>query len=393
MLQNRRQQDGWQYTVPATKHYPYQWLWDSCFHAIILTHFNLRAAKAELRALVSHQCRNGFVGHVTYWEKQHDVLKIDWGLPHTSSLLQPPLLALAVFRVYEKDKDKEFVEELYQPLKNFYDYIWRERRVRSSGLIGLVNPDESGEDNSPRFDEALGLPPLHEAKANTEKRHALFAKPRQCQFKTGCTSQEFWVEDAPFNTLLVWNFDLMSRLSTIVGKVKEAKDFDRRANNLKQAMREHMFKDGVYWSLSGLTGKRISAKTSSAFFFPLAAGLYSQQEAAFVVKSHLLNKDSFWLPHGVPTTAKDDPAFSADEPSWGQPWQHPHWRGPIWMSVHWFIYQGLKRYGFNREATELREKSLRLVENSGFKEYFHPLTGAGQGASNFTWGGLVIDMN
>src|SRR5690348_17747575 len=48
MRKNRRVTDGHLYTVPAPVDYPYQWLWDSCFHAIILTHFDLPAAKAEL---------------------------------------------------------------------------------------------------------------------------------------------------------------------------------------------------------------------------------------------------------------------------------------------------------------------------------------------------------
>jgi hypothetical protein len=36
--------------------------------------------------------------------------------------------------------------------------------------------------------------------------------------------------------------------------------------------------------------------------------------------------------------------------------------------------------------------SLRLVQQSGFREYYDPLTGQGHGAANFTWPGLLLDM-
>jgi len=48
LLENRRTTDGNQYTIPSADHYPYQWLWDSCFHAIILAKFEPAAAKAEI---------------------------------------------------------------------------------------------------------------------------------------------------------------------------------------------------------------------------------------------------------------------------------------------------------------------------------------------------------
>jgi hypothetical protein len=62
------------------------------------------------------------------------------------------------------------------------------------------------------------------------------------------------------------------------------------------------------------------------------------------------------------------------------------------MVPHWFVYHGLKRYGFKEEATWLRERSTALLEKSGFREYFNPETGEGYGADNFTWGSLVVDM-
>jgi glycogen debranching enzyme len=80
---------------------------------------------------------------------------------------------------------------------------------------------------------------------------------------------------------------------------------------------------------------------------------------------------------------------SQDEPSFDPA---GFWRGPSWMAPNWFIYRGLIRYGMVEDAARVLERSMRLLEKSGFREYFNPVTGEGLGAEGFTWGGLVVDM-
>ena len=41
------------FVCPALKGYPFQWYWDSCFHAIALIHLDIELAKAELTTLMS----------------------------------------------------------------------------------------------------------------------------------------------------------------------------------------------------------------------------------------------------------------------------------------------------------------------------------------------------
>src|SRR5687768_13692124 len=114
MEQNRRSTDGFSYTLPSPDSYPYQWFWDSCFHAIILSHFDIKTAKSELRSLAHWQFKNGMIPHMIYWQRLENTSfpDIRWGKRHTSSLIQPPLLAYAVWRIYEKDHDKSFLEEM-----------------------------------------------------------------------------------------------------------------------------------------------------------------------------------------------------------------------------------------------------------------------------------------
>src|SRR5476651_1919223 len=94
MLQNRRTTGEYQYTLPSPDSYPYQWFWDSCFHSIILSHFDLESAKKELLSLISRQFENGMIPHMIYWQKPEktNFPVINWGKNDTSSITQPPML-------------------------------------------------------------------------------------------------------------------------------------------------------------------------------------------------------------------------------------------------------------------------------------------------------------
>jgi glycogen debranching enzyme len=112
------------------------------------------------------------------------------------------------------------------------------------------------------------------------------------------------------------------------------------------------------------------------------ADIYTPEEAEAVVRIHFHNTETFRAPYGIRTVSKQEPSYRPDG----------FWRGPIWMSVNWFIYRGLVRYGFKKEAAWIRDSSVQLLQTAGFREYFNPETGEGYGADTFTWGTLVLDM-
>ena len=192
MLKNRRHVGDHQYTLPSINAYPYQWLWDSCFHAIILSHFSPIDAQKEILSLISKQFDNGLIPHMIYWEKA-DVINIDWGTSGTSSITQPPMIAYAVWQIFQKDGDEEFLKKVYKHLFHFHKYLINERDPHERNLIGVINPDESGEDNSPRFDEPLNLQPIHSIDTNFKRRLKLIEENRECNFDAPfCMKNFFW---------------------------------------------------------------------------------------------------------------------------------------------------------------------------------------------------------
>ena len=381
LKKNRQITAGHQYTLPSLRSYPYQWLWDSCFHAIALSSLEPEAAKEELRSLVSKQFEEGMIPHMIYWQTG-DLHRYDWGKDGTSALTQPPMIAYVVEQIYNLDKDKAFLREIYPSLWRFYKYLIEERDPRNNHLIGIINPDESGEDNSPRFDAVLGVDSHVSFDEHLKRRAILIKENTKCNFDAGrCMKNYFWVKDVPFNSILIANLESLARLAHELDIKQDAEFCKTNAESIRGAMRKFMYENGVFWSTYGNDYKKIKVATW-AHFAPLFVNLYSPEEARALIDNHLLNTSTFRSPYGIRTVSKEEPSY---DPA-------GFWRGPVWMSVHWFIFQGLKKYGFEKESKMILEMSIALLEREGFREYYNSETGEGLGAEDFTWGALVVDM-
>jgi len=75
-----------------------------------------------------------------------------------------------------------------------------------------------------------------------------------------------------------------------------------------------------------------------------------------------------------------------------------NWLGPVWIIVNYFVWKGLQRYGYRKEAYALAEKTLLLLSrdlerNGSLNEYYHPDTGAALSHKGFLdWNLLVLEM-
>src|SRR3990167_6746221 len=178
MVRNRRQTGQIIYTLPSPDSYPYQWLWDSCFHAVILSHFDIPAAKAEMLSLTHHQFSNGMLPHMVYWKssKANSFPRIRWGRSRTSSITQPPMLAYATWQIHCLSPDLDFLKTMLNTIDRSHRYLLKYRDPRHHHLVGLIHPDESGEDNSPRFDSALTMAARQNIDENFRRRKVLIER-------------------------------------------------------------------------------------------------------------------------------------------------------------------------------------------------------------------------
>lgn len=393
---NTRRFEGFRYTVPSLDTYPYQWFWDSCFHAITLSYIDPNRAKEELTLLLKGQFKNGMFPHIMYWQKavNSSFPDIKWGKRHTSSLTQPPVLAAAVWRIYEATNDVDFVKKMLPHIHAFHRYLFLHRDPKGINLIGVVNPDESGEDNTPRYDYVLGLSdPRHQFIDNFRARLELVDDWKRARFVTKSQiNMKHWVYDVPFNAILAESLRLTSLLGEIAQEPRIATYSHVKASEIRNSMRKHMLRQHLFQPVYGPKLRSIPVRTW-AVFMPLYAGAATAEEAAYVVQHYFHNRREFALPYGIPTVSISEPSFDPDGDWRGDWWVGTNWRGPVWHASNWFILQGLLRYGYDKEAVSVYKSSHELIKLSGLREYYNPLNGEGHGAQGFTWGGLVLDMH
>lgn len=372
---NQIQSGKHRYTRPAPHVYEQQWLWDSCFHAITYRWFDVAMAQDELLSLLHHQVRAGddagMIPHMAYWQGGGAAL---WGADAHSIITQPPLIGVAARRVYERSGDTAFLRQVYPALRDYHAWFDRRRDPDGDHLVSLIHPWESGWDASPRWDAAMGLhhPTDDESKA---ARHNLVAVLREhgCDVRALQAAGAFTVEAVDFNAIRAADLISLGKIAAIIGE--DGTPYTEKAAAVQQAVRGKLAGRDLF----GADEQPLGVE-SAAQFVTLFGGCATPDEAAALVAR--LQSDAYFPAYPVPTTPTTDPAFDGGH----------YWRGNVWLAVNWLIYTGLRHYGYTELASQVVTRSLSLVEQTGFHEYFNPITGAGYGPAQQSWSAVVLDM-
>jgi glycogen debranching enzyme len=385
------------YVMPSPGNYPFQWWWDTCFNVFILCALDETAlAKQNLLSLFRMQKKNGFVGHMIFWESllPRDKLNILQGppvwhqiRPHMSSLIQPPLVAQALLRIYKHSKDKEFLTVLLPRIKKYYHWLAVNRNFDGDGLISIISAFESGIDWKPSFDEVLG---------NKSKKisNSYFWKNISVDFRNFLRwynlkwiykANVFIVKETLFNTMYVQDLRALAELCKIA-KDDDAEKYEAVAHKAANRIIEIMYDEesAAFYDVYGPENKKLKTLTFT-IALPILMKEVSKETAHKILTRHFLNEDEFNLPYPIPSVAKNEPSFYPYESKF-------LWRGPTWAVVNWFLFKSFIANGFEKEAHKLLNSLKGLIEKSGFREYYNPNTGKGYGAKDFTWSGLVVDM-
>lgn len=416
-------QGNW--TTPAEM-YPHQWLWDSCFIAIGLSTYDPQRAAKEILSLFRGQWRNGMLPHIIfgqshdYWEGPEfwrSELSPDSpeGL-HTSGFTQPPLPALAAWRVAQRLSDIEaraFLEDAYQALVAYHRWLYRERDVRRQGLVALIHPWETGMDTTPpwmrlirrlkaplwlalverlRMSGPLGLfrqdfrqvpPSQRYSNLDALKLASPVLAYRQRHYDTQAILARplLKVESDLFNAILIAANDSLAQIAQRLGQ-KLPQDLMQKAAQTKSALEslwDHQ--SNQYFSRNLRSGQLIKVSSVSTLVV-LFSGSISSESADKLVKL-MLNPKKYWTAYPLPSVPTDSSSF------------HPlrYWQGPTWVNINWLVIQGLLKHGYRPEASQLAARTTQMIERAGFGEYFSPLSGKKLGADNFSWtAALYLDL-
>jgi hypothetical protein len=413
------------YTIPARGLYPHQWLWDSCFTAIGLRHYDIERAQIELMSLLRGQWTNGMLPNIILSGHIHDRTSRIWRSwlnPHapdnvaTSGITQPPMLAEAVVRVGQKlsvPERRTWYNAVYPGLLAYHQWLYAERDPHGEGLALQIHPWEVGLDNTPPW-----MHELHDHQLATWIRVisklrlggifnlfrsdtrivpavqrldiidalALYSTQRRLRRKNYdiqrvLAHSMFAIEDVSFNAIFIRaNQHLTDIAKTLRHELPP--ELIARMKKTEQAFEGLWDPYSSQYYSREFVSHRLLKTPSIGTLMPLYAGSISKQRAKQLVKM-LEDEQIFGTNFPVPTTPLNS--------DWFKP--HSYWQGPTWVNTNWLIIDGLERYGFHDHAAALTEVTLEMVQRSGFYEYFSPIDATPAGIQNFSWtAALTIDL-
>lgn len=415
-------------TKPSPRLYPHQWNWDSGFIALGYATWAPERAVSELAALFDGQWANGMVPHIVF---NPDPAALDGYFPGpdfwltadapnaprgvlTSGITQPAVHGLVLQLLLERGVPREALRPLARKVLALHRYFYRERDPERTGLVYIRHPWESGNDNAPTWDRALGridpsrlaIPPYtrkdlrHVASADErptdldyDRYVHLVDVARRARYDEARIRERlpFLVVDPLFNAVLARSGEALAEAGASLG-IDAGEPREQAAGTLA-ALDGRLWNAarGMYDAYDLVAGERVETPAISGVMPIICAGLAPARARRLV---ETLEGDGFGGGPDAPFYAYPSCQATAAEFD-----PHSYWRGPAWINTSWLIHQGLRRHGFARQAAGARADMLELVRRHGFFEYFHPRRDlpagerGGYGTGDFSWtAALTLDL-
>jgi len=405
-LEVLKENDQGSYTIPTKGLYPFQWNWDSCLTALGQFHYDEARAWTEIETLFANQWPDGMVPHIVFhvysdgyfpgpnvWDTRRPT--------PTSGITQPPVAGFAVKRLYDRATDKAEAAKRARALLPLIDawhrWFYEMRDPHNEGLAAILHPWESGRDNSIDWDEAFERVPTDgvEPYVRRDTQHADPAhRPTKAQYDRYLylvqlfrslgwdntrlhDASPFKVVDPGFNAILIRSATDLAALAEELGEHEIAKTNRARAEKGLAAL-ESLWSDahGQYLCRDRVTGGLIDS-ASIGGILPVFAAV---PKARAQVIARTIETWASQVKYIVPSHTPSDPRFEAKR----------YWRGPAWLVMNYMIQDGLRAVGETAVADHIVQSSLELITQSGFAEYYDPLTGEPCGGGRFTWTAAMV---
>lgn len=323
------------------------WIWDSAFHILGLQHGGPKARQLalwQIEVMLGGQHPTGKIPREV-WRDGPQFLG-QYGIQ------APGLLTMCANRLLKVAKSDEERATVLKAMADFYPKFVKnqnwffENPTKTSIGLCIWNGWDSGWDTSTRWDKPL-----------------LGALDLDC-------------------FLYVDRLEL-AKMARSLGKKDEAKQWDAKAKELRDQIRQLHWSDklGIYNDVS--EDKSVSDTLTPVIYWPIWAGISEKTQLAQSI-DYLNDPKVFAAKWPVPTVPVTDKRF---EPT-------GYWRGPTWINLNWITIRGLERYGKKTEAAALREKTIDLMTRTPvLYEYYNPINGDGVGSRNYGWtSALYIDL-
>ena len=166
-------------------------------------------------------------------------------------------------------------------------------------------------------------------------------------FNFGWNRQLDWIDTSAQMAFDALNLSLIAEK---LGKTALAAELNAEHQTLKDSINELLWDERKGFYFDRLGDKLLSRRHIGAFWV-LIAEVAPPERAERLVRE-LTNPDTFGLPYGVPSLAKNDPDYDL---------QNGYWRGPVWCPTMYMLLCGLRKYGYEKLAHNLAERFYRAT--------------------------------
>lgn len=348
------------YTVPNADVYPFQWLWDSCFHAIAWAQFGEPGrALSELQHLFRTQNAAGFVPHIDY--EYAPLHHADfWGRADHSTITQPPMFGHAIAELHRRGVD---VTSLLEPATRGLRFLF-DVRSRVDGLIALCHPWESGADDCPRWDHWCdGDWSIDRWR---QRKSELVASVITDGFGSPIANSDFRVASCGFNALVAFN---ALELAAVSGD----QDLIESARTLISTLDSRWDNALCSWIDVGDASADSGRVRSLDALLP--ALVIDDSDRLDAVFAQLLDPSAFGGDCGPSGVHRGEPSFVAQT----------YWRGPAWPQLSYLLWIAARRHGRSADAAALGAALVAGAQRSNWAEYWDASDGTGLGAAPQSW--------
>lgn len=415
--------DRGDYTVPSEELFPHQWLWDSCFVAIGLAHYDPERAVQELRSLMRGRWDNDMQPNEIVsdgWrylpERINLRSRVNPNAPEnltTSGITQPPMIAEAVWQVGQQLEDEErhtFYKEMAEGIIDNHMYLFRERELNGDGLVSIFHPYESGMDNTPsllmpvreHYDVDLERKPTlrqrlaHIAMDHLRRDTRHVAADERMHHHDVLTYQKIMktardqgydmarivektdipiFEDLAYNSIFMHANTKLQMIAEDIG-IELPDELQAGIERQRQGF-ENLWNPKIeaYCTRDARTGKLIPIETASNLLSLYAYADLDHMPHQDEVVQHLSDPNKFWTKNPLPSVPLDSPYFERNR----------YWAGPVWSWINWLVEQGLRDRNYHYLANVLREATIL---HDGY-EYSDTFTGEPLGIGRFAGAAAV----
>ena len=265
---------------------------------------------------------------------------------------QPPFLSQMVVELYAVTKNREWLKEKYESLKQEYVF-WQGKRMTPSGLnrfYGQIPDSEALKEFGQYMCNRFGMESSPDGAVMEEYGKALYSFAESgwdCSSRYGLTPHHF--NSLELNCMLYNMEQNLSFIATEIG-TGEAPDWAEKATARKTLMQALMWDEekGFFADYNFIAKKRNDMVATSTFY-PLFVGLADKRQAASIYAVLGRIEEAY----GLASTEKRDDLYDLQ-------WDHPYG----WPCQQYIVIRGLLHYGYKEDALRLAKKYTDIVERN-----------------------------